>query len=803
MDPYLQSVKLTRSVWYKFEAPFATTTNRVILADRSGLRVGIFKLLDPDGNAGTLELVTENANTTVNDTETLTFETTVGQTYYVCVEANGAFDITLQLAGQENDAYADAMTVTGNEGDLSGSTTGASDDGDVPSVLPTTVPSHGVWYKWTAPSSGTIVFDTSFSQIAPDVEHDTAIAVFIGSSLSGLVEVASDDDSGKGSNARVSFNAVSATTYTIWVGDGVNSTAGGDFVLSYFPATSAGVFYIDGGGYVAETQGTVQARVQRRHAGNVAVAVTAVTLNGSAQGGSTDYVSFSNTLNFPAVGSMGDDCWEISFDVTIVADIAPESDEDFSVVLNNPTNGATFGMGSSIGYIIRDHQDTTAPGFPFTTVRAKEGTDNYYYILMTREHSEGYSTVKCYLSQPRTDTATLGRDFSFPNGTSVTMIPGQTSAYLVVGIYNDGLREGPEKFTITAKTPSNQTVDNSYTTTVTIDDDDGTPTIPGRLSCYVDLGGIAGYVDATIATTGVVTGKVYLASGTYSFTGPFDNTGRFITSVGPTGLKRTLTIDLLSAATKSFNVQLADNELGNYASVEARMLTYSTLNPSPFAATYTATDTFHLFASLKVDGLGSVTASGKLFDGTAFTASGALTTTGSGIVNIGNTLYSNKGRSVILTSLPPSINSTATGQFGFVRPGRANQIVELAPIRGYFSMATARYVVPSTGQRALSVWSGGTGQCYLSGGGFNPMASVPKALAISTANRITVTSTPTDGLSLTLAPATGLFIGSVIPPGGTAKNINGVLIQGGVMNVVGVGAFVNGSLIGVAQLTGP
>ena len=60
---------------------------------------------------------------------------------------------------------------------------------------------------------------------------DTALAVYTGTSLGSLVQVATDDDSGGFSSSLVSFNAQAGTAYQIYVGSRGND--GGIILLSW------------------------------------------------------------------------------------------------------------------------------------------------------------------------------------------------------------------------------------------------------------------------------------------------------------------------------------------------------------------------------------------------------------------------------------------------------------------------------------------------------------------------------------------------------------------------------------------
>src|SRR5439155_1190198 len=76
-----------------------------------------------------------------------------------------------------------------------------------------------IWYRWTAPSSGTATIDTIGSAF------DTLLAVYTGTAVSALTRIASDDDSGGNRTSKVTFTAVAGTTYQIAI-DGYNGAAG-------------------------------------------------------------------------------------------------------------------------------------------------------------------------------------------------------------------------------------------------------------------------------------------------------------------------------------------------------------------------------------------------------------------------------------------------------------------------------------------------------------------------------------------------------------------------------------------------
>ena len=123
-----------------------------------------------------------------------------------------------------NDNFANALVLTGSWGADTNDNTGATAEPGEPSHagFPATA---SIWYKWTAPYNGEVTMDTMGSGI------DTVLAVYVGSSVSALTQVAANDDiyptqqiNDSGPNAflqpfngpsELRFNAKAGTTYYI------------------------------------------------------------------------------------------------------------------------------------------------------------------------------------------------------------------------------------------------------------------------------------------------------------------------------------------------------------------------------------------------------------------------------------------------------------------------------------------------------------------------------------------------------------------------------------------------------------
>jgi len=122
---------------------------------------------------------------------------------------------------ESNDDFADAIRISGSSGLVTGSNVIATKEAGEPNHAGN-LGGKSVWWKWTAPSSGTVNIDTHGS------DFDTILAVYRGTSVSNLTEVASNDDDGSANyNSGVSFGAVNGVLYYIAV-DGYYSSGSAD-----------------------------------------------------------------------------------------------------------------------------------------------------------------------------------------------------------------------------------------------------------------------------------------------------------------------------------------------------------------------------------------------------------------------------------------------------------------------------------------------------------------------------------------------------------------------------------------------
>lgn len=160
------------------------------------------------------------------------FEATAGTTYWIAVDGRNGAEGTFQLQFKHppsNDDFADALTLgtqppqsTFGTNRLSGKQAGEPDHAGDPG-------GHSVWFSWTPNSSERVRISAcgDFSKL------DAVLAVYTGSELASLDEVASNDEGARSfgalgcnaSGSEVSIDSVAGTTYKIAV-DGASGTTG-------------------------------------------------------------------------------------------------------------------------------------------------------------------------------------------------------------------------------------------------------------------------------------------------------------------------------------------------------------------------------------------------------------------------------------------------------------------------------------------------------------------------------------------------------------------------------------------------
>src|SRR5690349_18274929 len=125
----------------------------------------------------------------------------------------------VRAAAPANDDFANAVVLAPGGGSVTADNSEATKEAGEPDHAGDQG-GKSVWYTWTPSFAGTASIDTNGSSF------DTLLAVYTGTSVSGLTTIASNDDvDHSGSVSRVCFNVTAATTYAIAV-DGYAGDSG-------------------------------------------------------------------------------------------------------------------------------------------------------------------------------------------------------------------------------------------------------------------------------------------------------------------------------------------------------------------------------------------------------------------------------------------------------------------------------------------------------------------------------------------------------------------------------------------------
>jgi len=123
-----------------------------------------------------------------------------------------------------NDRFVNRITLTGTNVTVTGSNLGANKEGGEPEHA-ANLGGSSVWWTWTAPSDGDTQITTDGSLTLDTNSLDTLLGVYVGSTVSALTVVATNDDHGVAVTGRVRFAAKRSTAYQIAV-DGYNDGNG-------------------------------------------------------------------------------------------------------------------------------------------------------------------------------------------------------------------------------------------------------------------------------------------------------------------------------------------------------------------------------------------------------------------------------------------------------------------------------------------------------------------------------------------------------------------------------------------------
>lgn len=200
-----------RSVWYDW-TPAASGPATLRLDSTANLAMHLYR-------GRTLQEWTDG-DSLASGSHNLTTYVQAGQTYHIAVATRPYDEVTAPFtlrfaSAAPNDLVDNAIVLSGATATSSVDSTGATaETGEVPNGFDLRLPRATLWWKWTAPSTGTVRMDTLGSG------YDTILAVFTSDPPDVTTRVAENDNAtarpGVTASA-VSFPAVAGQTYTIRV----------------------------------------------------------------------------------------------------------------------------------------------------------------------------------------------------------------------------------------------------------------------------------------------------------------------------------------------------------------------------------------------------------------------------------------------------------------------------------------------------------------------------------------------------------------------------------------------------------
>ncbi len=169
------------------------------------------------------------------------FPAQAGVRYHLAVDGAGGVTGDIRLGWKlrprpANDSFTNAQVITGADGFIVTHNVGATKEAGEPNHA-TNAGSASIWFRWTAPVSGTTRFYTLNSLNSSFVPLDTLLAVYTGNSVGALTQVAANDNSGSSLRSLVSFTATAGVTYQIAVDTKAAGTNHGHILLTWVNGT--------------------------------------------------------------------------------------------------------------------------------------------------------------------------------------------------------------------------------------------------------------------------------------------------------------------------------------------------------------------------------------------------------------------------------------------------------------------------------------------------------------------------------------------------------------------------------------
>ena len=448
------------SIWWRWTAandgPATFTTENSSFNTLLGVYTGTA--------VGSLNLVATNNDVGGGPTwSRVTFNAVGGMTYVIAVDGFNGATGSVVLNGQGpsgvlNDNFAARTALNGASFTATANSVDATEESGEPNHVGN-AGGKSVWWTWSAPASGAITVTTDGSTF------DTLLAVYTGSTLTGLAQVAADDDAGPGTTSLVTFTATAGTTYQIAV-DGYRgssgTTASGDITLrGTGTAPTLPTVTVTAPDPNATEDGDTGSFTVSRTGSTTAPLVVNLERTGTAVGGS-DYQPLPTSVTIPAGVA--------SATLTLVPIDDAISEQPETVILTIATAAAyTVGSPASATVNLADNDTASAVTAEATDASAGEAGDPGMITLRRAGSTAQQLSVNVQIG----GSATPGSDYQALSS-PVTIPAGQSSVVLNIVPVNDAALELSETVSLTVVSGAGYVVGAPATANVTLQDDDST-----------------------------------------------------------------------------------------------------------------------------------------------------------------------------------------------------------------------------------------------------------------------------------------------------------------------------------------
>jgi hypothetical protein len=379
------------------------------------------------------------------------------------------------IANDNNDNFANRITLTGNIATATGFNNGATGETGEPNHAGSANPLNSRWWSWTATAAGTVTISTAGSNF------DTVLGVYTGNSVASLTTVASNDDAQAGviNSSKVTFTAIAGTTYQIAV-DGFQAAAVGNIKLglNFTPTATPTVVKLAAAPVSVNEDGAANLVYTFTRTGNLASALsvgfgvggTALFNSDYTQAGAASFATATGgTINFAA----GANTAKVTIDPK--ADTMIEANETVALTLKA---GAGYSVGTTTPITTTILNDDT-PRITLTAIPTsvtENGAANLVYTFtrtgnLASALSVGFGVGGTALFNSDY-TQSGAASFATVTGGTINFAAGANTAKVTIDPKADTMIEANETVALTLKAGKGYAVGTPMPITTTILNDD-------------------------------------------------------------------------------------------------------------------------------------------------------------------------------------------------------------------------------------------------------------------------------------------------------------------------------------------